>query len=81
EFKVENKREDGKNTIVDKIISNRGEVPLDEGNITVQNAVLKDNQIIIPPNIPVVLTIYSPEPFYSIRIHTDKLDADFLFIN
>ncbi len=81
EFKIENKRNDGKETIIDKIISNRGEVPLNQENIRVQGAVLKDNQIIIPLNIPVVLTIYSPEPFISLHINTDKLDADFLFIN
>ena len=81
EFKIENKREDGEKTIIDKIISNRGEVPLNEENIKVQNAVVKDNQIIIPLNIPVTLTIYSQEPFYSLHINTDKLDIDFLFIN
>lgn len=81
EFKVENKRNDGKETVIDKIVSNRGDVPLNEKNIKVQNAVLKDNQIIIPLNTPIVLTVYSPELFYSLRIHTDKLDVDFLFIN
>jgi hypothetical protein len=81
EFKMENKRTDGKETIIEKIISNKGEIPLDEENIKVQGAVLNNNQIIIPQNTPVVLTLYSFEPFYSLRIHTDKLDADFLFIN
>jgi hypothetical protein len=81
EFKIENKRNDGKETIIDKIISNRGEVPLNEENIKAQGAILKGNQIIIPINTPIVLTIYSPEPFYNLRIHTDKLEVDFLFIN
>lgn len=80
EFKIENKREDGKETIIDKIISNYGDVPFDE-NIKVQGAVFNNNQIVIPLNTPVVLTIYSPKPFYSLRIHTDKLEVDFLFIN
>lgn len=81
EFNIENKRNDGKETVIDKIVSNRGDVALNEKNIKIQNAVLKDNQIIIPLNIPVVLTVYSPEPFYSLRIRTDKLEVDFLFIN
>jgi len=81
EFNIENKRADGKETVIDKIISNRGDVPLNEKTIKVQGAVLKNNQITIPLNMPVVLTIYSPEPFYSLRIHTDKLEVDFLFVN
>jgi len=81
EFKVENKRDDGKETVIDEITANGSEIPLNGDSIKIQNAILKDDQIIIPLNVPVVLTIYSPEPFYSLHINTDKLDVDFLFFN